>query len=351
VRCFCTVVTRSHLGYVGSLAQSLRASGNAEDLWVLVADASQGELPADGPGVRHLAYESVEAGLPPLIRYYYDAFELSNALKPFLLTRLLGECGASQVVYLDSDLLVTGSFEPVWDGFGGASLLLSAHQFTPPAMSERFISEVGVVDMGFLNGGFAAWRAGPAADRILEWMRTRFVAYGFCDRKEGMFVDQKLLPLLLQYFPDDVRILRHPGVNIAFWNAYERDVRKGPDGRWRVGGQEVIFFHLSGYRLSMPGVPCTYLEPGVNAGILGRSPWMSEVLSEYHAVLGRHQPPGPAPGYPFTSYDGVPLTQEFRRLLFEKGAFDRGSYAFWRVWARERLRGVKRLLRRIGIRL
>jgi len=346
MKSFGTVVTLSHLNYVGSLFESLRSSGNNERMFVLVADANQDELPPDSEGLVYFGFDRIESQLPPLLRYYYDPFELSNSLKPYLIGELFAHFGATHVIYLDSDLLITGSFARVWEGFGSTSLLVSPHQFGPPALGNGLISEVNVADMGFLNGGFAAWRGGAAADRMLSWMRTRFVVQGFCDRQHGMFVDQKLLPLLLQYFPDDVRILRDPGINIAFWNAYERNVHQAADGRWRVGDSDVLFFHLSGYRLKCPGVPCTYLEPATNEGLLRQSPWMKEVLAQYHEVLQRHQSDNNGGAYKFDRYKGVKLTQEFRRLLFTKGDLDRRTFAFWRVWAREFLRVVKRRLLR-----
>jgi len=347
MKMFCTVVTRSHLVYVASLSESLRSSGNSEPLVVLVADSRQAELAADTTSLRFIGYDRLENQLPATIRYYFDPFELSNALKPFLITLLFDTFGADKVIYLDSDLLVTGSFASVWDGFGNASVQVSLHQFTPPPIGFKVINEVHIADMGFINGGFAAWKDGPAARRMLDWMRSRFVVYGFCDRAHGMFVDQKLLPLLLQYFPDDIALSRNPGINVAFWNAYEREVRRTPGGRWNIGDAEVIFFHLSGYRLTHPCVPCTYLEADTNALILSTSPWMADVLAEYHAVLEHHRPSGPAAPYAYASYMGVALTQEFRRLIFDTGGLDRGTYAFWRVWVRERLRLMKRSLLRL----
>jgi hypothetical protein len=344
---FCTVVTRSHLHYVASLSDSLQSSGNTEPLFVLVADSGPAGVPPDSDLVRYIPYERVADQLPPMLRYYYDPFELSNALKPYLITLLFDQCGADRVIYLDSDLLVTGSFAAVWDGFGSASVQVSLHQFTPPPLGFKVISEVHVTDMGFINGGFAAWRDSPEARLMLDWMRTRFVVYGFCDRRHGMFVDQKLMPLLLQYFPADVAVLRHPGINVAFWNAYEREVHRSADGRWKIGDADVIFFHLSGYRLTSPGVPCTYLEAGTNALILSKSPWMSAVLAQYHEVLARHRADGPPAPYAFASYRGVTLTQEYRRLIFRTGGLDRGTYAFWRIWVREHLRLLKRLLVRL----
>lgn len=349
MKSFCTVVTRSHLPQAGALAASLRAAGNAEPLQVLVADAERATLPPAPAGVSLVGFDELPDGLPPLIRYYFDAFELANALKPWLVTLLFAR-GASAVIYLDTDLLVTGTFEPVWNGFGEASVLLTPHLLAPPRLEQRWINEADVADMGYLNGGFSAWRRGATTDRMLAWLGSRLPVYGFCDRAHGMFVDQKLLPLLQQYFPGDVRVLHEPVLNVAFWNAHERQVERTAAGRWHIAGQPVIFFHLSGYLLSQPGLPCSYLTRDTNAAILQAAPWLGAVLTAYHEHVTRHQGDTAAAPYAFAKYQGVKLTPDLRRLLFATGRLDRSSRAYRRIVIRDALKRWKRrvvaLLRR-----
>lgn len=343
MKTFCTVVTRSHLPQAVALAASLVAAGNREPLHVLVADAERATQPPAPPGTSLVGFDELPAGLPPLIRHYFDAFELANALKPWLVAHLFAR-GASAVIYLDTDLLVTGSFDPIWNGFGEASVLLTPHLLAPPRLDQRWINEADVADMGYLNGGFSAWRRGAAADRMLAWLGSRLPVYGFCDRAHGMFVDQKLLPLLQQYFPAEVRVLREPELNVAFWNAHERLVERDAAGRWHIAGQPVIFFHLSGYRLSQPGLPCSYLPRDTNAAILQASPWLGAVLAAYHEHLARHCTDIAAAPYTFATYQGVKLTPDLRRLLFATGHLDRGSRAYRRIVLRDALKTWKRRL-------
>lgn len=345
MKSFCTVITWSHLPYARALNDSLRASGNGETLHVVVVDASAANLPPVENGLVCLTLDQLQPAPPRAMLHYFDPFELCNSLKPFLVTHLI-QAGASRVIYLDCDLLVTGSFEPVWRQLDEAPLLLTPHQLMPPPLDLPYITEIDIVDQGIFNGGFSAWRDGPEARRMLEWMRSRFPIYGFCDRQHGMFVDQKLLPLLALYYPADVKILRAPELNIAFWNAHERAVQAAGSGRWAIDGRSVVFFHLSGYRTAKPGVVCTYMSGAANEALLLRCPWLPDVLSLYHAGVARHQAGHSSIRYPYSSHDGVRLTKDFRRLLFETGELDRQSFAFWRIWCRERLRPVKHFVTR-----
>ncbi len=344
-RIFCTVVTWSHLPYVQALRDSLRASGNPEPFHVLVLDAVAADKLADADLVLS-TLEEISPAPPPAMKHYFSAFELCNALKPFFTVHLLG-LGFEKVIYLDCDLLATGSFEPIWNWMDEASLLLTPHQLVPPALDRPHITEVDIVDMGLFNGGFSAWRRSPAADRMLAWMCSRFPVYGFADRAHGMFADQKLLPLLPEYFPNDVRIVRDARLNIAFWNAHERAVQSAGPGRWTIEGRDVIFFHLSGYRTSRPGVPCTYTPAALNASLLQQCPWLPEVLAAYHAGLIRYEGKHAVRPYIYSHYEGTFLTPEFRRLLFKTGRLDRGSLDYWIIWTREKLRPPKQFVTRV----
>ena len=342
---FCTVVTRSYLPYASVLAESLAAGGNPEPLCVLVVDADRSELPPDHDNVRLLGFDFIRPETPALIRYYFSAFELCNALKTHLVAALF-RTGATHVIFLDSDIWVSDSFAPVWNGFGSASLQITPHLLAPPPLDSPVINEVDIADLGFLNGGFSAWRAGPGSERMLAWLCSRLPVYGFY-RKNGMAADQKLLPLLLQYYPDDVIVLRHPGLNVAYWNYAERAVMPAPAGRWTIGEAPVVFYHFSGYRLTQPDFPCSYHSAAVNQALVRDHPWIKTVITIYSESLARHFSMHKPSAYAFDIFDGVRLTKEYRSLIFSTGGLNRRSRAFWMAWIRERLRTVKRLTLRL----
>lgn len=338
-RAFCTIVSHSHLSQALVLADSLAAAGNPEPLHILVTDLAPDDArPAPGPVL--LAPDELGQRFPRAMLHYFDAFELCNALKPFLVAHLLAN-GFERVVYLDADLWVVGSFAPVWSALDQHSLLLTPHHLQPPALGLPYIHEHEVADLGFLNGGFSAWRAGPDADRILAWLAERLPVLGFCDRYRCMFVDQKLLPLTLSYFPDATRVLRDPALNIAYWNSHERPVRRA-DGRWLVGDAPVVFFHLSGYKSSRPGRVCAYLTDEGDALLRAASPWLDELAADYGAALARHERAHRRRPYGFAEFEGEKLNPPLRALLFRHGKIDRASPRYWRIRAVESLRAGKR---------
>ena len=346
-RVFCAIATHSHLHFIAALADSLRESGNSEALHVLVPTAARvEELPEPWEGVFFHSLGDLLFQPPAEMRFYFDAFELSNALKPFIVKHLLDDV-ASHVIYLDADLFVTGSFTKVWNDLETTSLLVSPHHLTPPPKLPH-TDEIAIVDQGMLNGGFAAWRASDGATRILDWMCKSFPIHGFCDRAAGMFVDQKLIPLALIYFPDAIEISRNPCLNIAFWNFHERPVTSRADGWW-IDNSQVIFFHMSGYRLERPDVPCSYLSAASNATILANHAWFKEVMDRYSALLQKNLIDYKSFEYPYGHFGNIVLNPSFRRILFRGGKLDWSNPSYRRAWFVHQLRLIKRkIVRFIG---
>src|ERR1035438_6154535 len=190
-----TIVTRSYLPFALALSESLRRSGNAEKLVVLLADRESGEKSADSEAIQTIGLGTLNPTIPLLPRYYFTAFELCSVLKPYLITYLFQQ-GAHEVLYLDSDIMVVGSLARVWEKIALASLSLAPHHLVPPPMNLSYTSDLSVSDMGVFNGGLYGMRATPVTAEMLAWMRERLLVYGFATR--GMFTDQKMLPQLLQ---------------------------------------------------------------------------------------------------------------------------------------------------------
>ena len=92
----------------------------------------------------------------------YDGFELSCALKPWLLRHLLRDAGAA--LYLDSDILVCDSLEHIAGRASARGLVLSPHRLEPPPADGLAPDEDSFLRLGQFNGGFLA--VGPERRRV-----------------------------------------------------------------------------------------------------------------------------------------------------------------------------------------
>src|SRR3954447_25784138 len=98
----CTILARNYLAHGRVLLDSFLACHVGGTFTTLIVDAEEIEIPADDDRVRWLRLS--EIGLDRAEQHrlaaIYDVTELSTAVKPILLRRLLDQ-GFAEVVYLD----------------------------------------------------------------------------------------------------------------------------------------------------------------------------------------------------------------------------------------------------------
>ena len=107
-----------------------------------------------GCGSRDLGLDPAEFGR---LAGIYDVTELATAVKPLLL-RVLLDGGASEVIYLDPDIRIFDSLQPVADLAAVHGIVLTPHTMRPFPKDERQIDGFFVLAAGVYNLGFIARR-------------------------------------------------------------------------------------------------------------------------------------------------------------------------------------------------
>ena len=297
----CTLATKSFLGRARALALSLRDFHPECRLQVLLADRPDGVLPtsADEPFdlVPIDALENRDA--VERMSFYYDAFEFCNGLRGELHAYMWEKTDHAAWLYLDSDVMVTGRLDAIFEELSRCSILLSPHCRSPVPLDAVDPHELNLIRNGTFNSGFLGMRRTPMAKQFLDWFRTRLHWYAFNghDRElralkerfvSGLFVDQVWLDLAPLYF-DDVAFLEDRGANLAHWNLFERPLRRAEDGGILAAGAPVKFVHFSGWDASEPQRISHYApmyEQGGGVDATTRELW-TELSLRYRDLLGR----------------------------------------------------------------
>lgn len=246
-----TVVTSDYLPWARVLAESFAEHHPGVRFVVAVLDEPDPTLLRDRD--RFELLRAAQIGLDDhelgWMSAIYNGFELSCAVKPWLLRFLLRHAEAA--LYLDSDILVTGSLEGVAERCRRNGVVLTPHMLAPPSVDRRNPSEDNFLRLGQFNAGFLG--AGRAGIPFLDWWgdRLRRECADWSEHEPRRFVDQRWLDLTVNYFPVD--ILREPGANVAYWNVEDRPLKDGLDGV-TAAGQPLLFLHFSGFEPSRPDV-------------------------------------------------------------------------------------------------
>jgi hypothetical protein len=215
----------------------------------------------------------------------FNITELNTTVKPDAFFYLFEKYPGSKVIYLDPDIMVTGTFDEVFDALDKDEFVLTPHICTP-VDDDKAPTDFHTLRGGVFNLGFIGLRDTPQIHRFLHWWRDRVYKYGYCDLPNNMFYDQ----LWTNYIPtlfENYAILKHPGYNMANWNLHERKLSQSSKGNWMVNDTfRLKFFHFSGYKFTNP-----------------------EEIGSYHSR------------YDFTSRpDLKPLFSEYQLSLLKNGA-------------------------------
>lgn len=251
----CTIIARNYWAHARVLARSVLDHHPDARVTVLVIDlddrtqacASRERFDVIGPDEIGLDRSELwrMAGI-------YDVLEISTALKPWLLRRML-ERDPSPVVYLDPDIEVFAPIDEVSSCAAEHGIVLTPHTVSPMPLDDYGPNEITILQAGTYNLGFIA--VGAGAMDFLDWWAQRLARDCLIAKAEGMFVDQKWVDLVPNYFGAHVQ--RDPGWNVAYWNLPARRLERAPRG-YVVDGGPLRFFHYSGFDPDRPDLLSYY---------------------------------------------------------------------------------------------
>lgn len=244
-RCFCTIITRSHLGWALALADSLRQWDSALPFTILITDVDSAEGIDMGGRSNTSIVVLNELMHRPLCRaittkYAEQSDELRWSMKPVLMAHLLERY--TKVIYGDCDLHFYSDPAWLWKELDTSNVLLSPHWRSAVATVDRPNFDLLYVG-GLYNGGFvAASRGGVPA---LDAWAANCAEVCIKDFTQGQYVDQTHLNLLPVYF-DGVQVLKHRGCNVANWNMVECAREADVDGTVLINGTyPIVFIHFT----------------------------------------------------------------------------------------------------------
>jgi glycosyltransferase involved in cell wall biosynthesis len=276
----CTIVASNYLAQARVLVDSLRRYHPEWPFAILVIDDA-GSQEIDGVQLLSLSEIGLEDGDEFRMPMIYNVTELSTAVKPWLLRRLLAVAGIP-VIYFDPDIEI---FAPLDDIAGLAekySIVLTPHVTEPMPRDKLKLTESDILGSGIYNLGFIA--IGPGSERFLDWWSIRLRRESVVDPERMRFTDQRwidFVPGMFSHF-----ILRDPACNVAYWNLYSRQVEWSGRG-YEVNGAPLRFFHFSGYDPDKPHLLSKHQgnEPRI---LLSEHPGVGRICREYSAKLRAH---------------------------------------------------------------
>ncbi len=246
-RHYCTLFDRRYLGRALALYRSLERCDPEFMLRAICMDAEGYELVERLalPRMRAISIESVEGADPELraARPSRESYEYCWTCTPAACLYILDrEPELELLTYLDADLHLSSSPDPLFAELGDGSVLLIPHRTSDE--QERAV--------GIFNVGWLTFRNDANGRATLAWWRERCIEWCYERMEPGRFADQKYLDQWPARFAG-VRVSALGAAGLAPWNAYRHDVVARRNGTPPlVDGAPLIFFHHAGLRLHQP---------------------------------------------------------------------------------------------------
>jgi hypothetical protein len=239
--------------------------------------------------------------------FKHDVVEFCTAVKGPVLKRIVETTNADRIFYLDPDIAVFGSLQPLVDMLETSSILLTPHQLDPD--ESRFAiadNEICSLRLGIYNLGFVAIRTDGEGYRFARWWSDRLRDYCFDEPSGGLFVDQKWCDLVPAFF-ENVKIVRDPGCNVASWNLSKRKITIDQSGNILVNGSPLRFFHFT--KLGPIGDVMTQRYAQDNVEVYELWTWYRHMVKQFE------EPAIPGRWWKYSQFsNGSPISRDARIL-------------------------------------
>lgn len=304
-----TSVTRSYLPKARVLAESLARWHPDWTFAVILSDVLPDDWdPAAWP-FDHVVPLS-ELGIPDWKRWAFghSVVELCTAVKGRAAVVLAERTRSDRIMYLDPDIRVCGSLQPLCDLLDEHDVLLTPHLLDAETSRAAIVdNEICTLRHGVYNLGFFAARTSGQGRSFIDWWSDRLGEFCISDIPNGLFTDQRWCDLAPCFF-DRLHIVRDRGCNVATWNVAHRHITRTPAGEWMAGDGPLRFYHFTGY------------DSGDGRGMLERyasdQPAAFRLWDDYReelAAAGHGEPR--FGGWEYARFsNGRPITADMRRL-------------------------------------
>lgn len=260
--CVFTIVAKNYIGLAQILEESLKDKNSDVDFFIFVADEF-----SDTKDEKILAkniiiakdHLNISESQWTDMSFKYDLTEFCTSIKPSVFSYFLNNTDYDKIIYLDPDIYIFNSLNPIFEILDNQSIVLTPHITTIQNEYNGDRSESGLLSTGVFNLGFCAIKRSLSSQKMISWWHHRLVNKCYIDSYDSYYTDQKWMDFLPCFFTsEELHVSHHLGMNIAPWNFFEREIFiendilkvKNREGDSKDSIFPVLFVHYSGYNYS-----------------------------------------------------------------------------------------------------
>jgi len=252
-----TSITLSYLAKARVLARSVKRHNPDYRFYLVMAEPAPpwlvtGVASGQEPFDRIVTIDDLDIAGKPAWLFGLDVVEACTGVKGAAMMLLQEKFGEDRVIYLDPDIVVFQSLEPIAEMLRQHSIVLTPHcPVAETALEAIVYNEISSLAHGVYNLGFIAVAGDAEGKRFAAWWTYRLRHFCHDDIPRGLFTDQRWIDLVPAQF-DRVKVLRNSAYNAASWNITQRQISGPVPEGVLCDGRPLCFYHFSAMNGGIP---------------------------------------------------------------------------------------------------
>ncbi|MDX6709955.1 MAG: hypothetical protein QOH96_971 [Blastocatellia bacterium] len=285
VRAMCTIIAKNYVAFARTLTQSFLSFHPDYKCYVLIVDDFDSYINPTEECFETVKLTDLRIPDLPGFCFKYDVKELCTAVKAHLLDYLIREKSVDRLLYLDPDILVTGSLSGIYEKLDACDIALTPHLDTTYPDDDFLPDDGYILRAGQFNLGFIGLNSSENAKSFLTWWKPKLFKKCVVDVLNGYFVDQKFIDFVPIFFKN-LSIEKDLGYNVAYWNLHSRQISR-ENGAWKCNDGPMYFFHFSGYDPESNALS-SHIPDSLSRYRLSNRRDLKELFGEYRKLLIRN---------------------------------------------------------------
>lgn len=148
------------------------------------------------------------------------------------------------VIFVDGDTYTYNNYTEIQNEAENNSLVVIPHITKPLPNDNKFPQNRIISLSGNYNTG--VWAASKRGLEFIDWWKEQTALFPITRPDAGLVNEQGWLRFAGD-FDDNIKIFRHPGYNVAYWNIKQREL-EFKDNKWYIDKQSLVIVHFSGFK-------------------------------------------------------------------------------------------------------
>lgn len=150
-------------------------------------------------------------------------------------------------IFIDGDTYSYNKFDSLQTETENHDLVIIPH-ITEPLPEDNFFPQNRTISFaGNYNTG--VWSGSEKGISFITWWKNQTAKYPINKPEIGFIAEQGWLRFAPD-FNDNVKVFRHPGYNVAYWNIKQRLLEK-TNNTYYINNQKLCIMHFSGFNKDM----------------------------------------------------------------------------------------------------